>query len=324
MNLFYCFIAFLLPLCLSAQITAEDNQKPPKEFTYSNDRIFEKIEDLHGYTFVPSKGKLTMANFEDPIKLGSVILKIESASVTITEKTIFTTSGIKGENESKPYRMGVANTKDLFQNKNFFEMVLVDYMNPNIQGYIHFYVDKGYCYKILFKPESIASERTYYLSTPPYHINVRDSKFYTHEFDLSVLNIDSLMGEVVYPFSEYVDTDDFKNFTRIYPDDGVSFKFELKKVKKGKREKLIKYLVLTDGRNKESEPKNYMIKKAKETKYRDFALRKDRECLLLTTIDDETKKEQKIYLMRNASKKLNGIKIDLKEYAMRQGKKTAS
>jgi hypothetical protein len=67
-----------------------------------------------------------------------------------------------------------------------------------------------------------------------------------------------------------------------------------------------------------------MIKKAKETKYRDFAARKDRECLLLTTIDDETKKEQKIYLMRNASKKLNGIKIDLKEYAMRQGKKTAS
>ena len=44
----------------------------------------------------------------------------------------------------------------------------------------------------------------------------------------------------------------------------------------------------------------------------------------MTTIDDETKKEQKIYLMRNASKKLNGIKIDLKEYAMRQGKKTAS
>jgi hypothetical protein len=203
-------------------------------------------------------------------------------------------------------------------------MVLVDYMNPNIQGYLHFYVDKGYCYKILFKPESIASERTYYLNTPPYHINVRDSKFFTHEFDLNVLNIDSLMGEIVYPFSEYVDTDDFKAFTRIYPDDGVSIKFDIKKIKKGKKEKSQKCLVLTDGRNKESEPINYIIKKAKESKYRDFASRKDRECLLLTTIEESTKKEQKIYLLRNGSKKLNGIRIDSKEFAMRQGKKTSS
>jgi hypothetical protein len=319
---YFLIVLLFMRSFIFAQYVEEQQQKQPKEFTYSNDRIFERIEDFHGYSFVPVKGKLSAANFEDPIKLGSVILKIESASVTITEKTIFTTSGVKGENESRPYKMGIANTKSALETKYYFEMVLVDYMNPNIQGYIHFYVDKGYCYKILFKPESVASERTYYLNTPPYHINVRDSKFFTHDFDLNVLDIDSMMGQIVYPFSEYIDNEDFKDFTRIYPDDGMSFKFELKKIKKGKREKLLPYLVFTDGRDKENEPKNYLIKKAKETKFRDYTLRKDRECLLLTTIDDLTKKEQKIYLMRNASKKLNGIRIGNKEYGMRQGKKT--
>lgn len=320
----YLIIALLFLGSVVCAQEINEQQKQPKEYTYSNDRLFQRLEDFHGYSFVPVKGKLSAANFEDPIKLGSVILKIESASVTITEKTIFTTSGVKGENESKPYRMGIANTKDILETKYYFEMVLVDYMNPNIQGYIHFYVNNGYCYKILFKPESIASERTYYLNTPPHHINVRDSKFFTHDVDLNILDIDTLMGEVVYPFSEYIDNEDFKDFTRIYPDDGLSFKFELKKIQKGKKEKLQKYLVFSDGRDKENEPKNFLIKKAKEIKFRDYTLRKDRECLLLTTIEDGTKKEQKIYLLRSAAKKLNGIRIDKKEYGMRQGKKTST
>jgi hypothetical protein len=319
---FLFFAALLFPFFLSAQIFVDEVQKQPKEFTYVNDRVFLKIQDFIGYSFVPSKGKLTVANFEDPIKLGSVIFKIEYSSVVITEKPIFSTSGIKGENESKPFKMRIANTQQPFDNRAYFEMVLEDYLDPNIQGYLHFYVKNGYCYKILFRPESIATERTYFLNTPPYHIDSRDSKFFTHEFDVKIMDIDSMMGEIVYPFSEFVLVDDIRNFTRIYPDDRLSFKFELKTVKKGKKEKSVKYLVINDGRDKENETKNYLIKKAKDYKYRDYFNKKEKDCMLLTVFDESIKKELKIYLFRiGNTKTLNGIKIGNKEYEMRPGKK---
>ncbi len=312
-----------LPLLLVGQQEEVKEKPKPKEFSYVDDRIFLRQEDFNGYRFVPSKGKLTNANFEDPIKLGSVMLDIHSGTVIITEKTIFATSGIKGENDSKPYRMGIAKT-ERDEKSNSYEMVLIDYINPNIQGYIRFYLNKGYCYKIQFKPEAVASERTFYMAIPPHHIQVRDGKFFTHEGDLKVLHIDSIMGDVVYPFSEYEDVDDYREFTRIYPDDRVSIKFELRKVKKGKKEKVSKYLVINDERKETKEEKlnEFLIKKAKETKYRDFALMKERQCILLTLVNSETKKESKMYLFKNSTtKKLNGIRMGKFEFGMRPGKR---
>ena len=320
---YFLFMLFSLPALLIAQEIEEEKKRPIKEYTYYNDRVFLRLEDFQGYVFVPSKGKLTVANFEDPINLGSVILDVEMGSVAITEKTIFTTSGIKGDNDSKPYKMAVAKiSQTTDKSTNYFEMVLTDFLNPNIQGYLRFYTDKGYCYKILFKPEGVASERTFFMTVPPYHIEVRDSKFFTHESDLPVKEIDSLMGELVYPFSEFKDVQGYREFSRLYPDDGVSFKFEIKYVKKGRREKPFKYLIFSDGRNADSKPKEYLIKKAKESKYKDFAIKQERECLILTLFDAEIKKDTKLYLFRNSNtKKLNGIRMGEFEYAMRPGKK---
>lgn len=317
------FLLNLIPFLAFAQKEEEKEKPKPKEYSYVDDRLFLRQEDFHGYRFVPSKGKLTNANFEDPIKLGSVMLDIHSGTVTITERTIFETSGIKGENDSKPYKMGIAKT-ERDEKSNTYEMVLIDFLNPNIQGYIRFYLNKGYCYKIQFKPEAVASERTFYMAVPPYHIQVRDGKFFTHEGDLKVMHIDSVMGEVVYPFSEYEDVDDYREFTRIYPDDRVSLKFELRKVKKGRKEKSFKYLIINDERKetKEEKLKEFQIKKAKETKYRDYALMKERQCILLTLVNTETKKESKMYLFRNSTtKKLDGIRMGKFEFGMRPGKR---
>lgn len=318
--LFFCI--YLTPFFAFAQ--EEEKKKPPKEYTYYNDRVFLRPEDLNGYTFIPSKGKLTVANFEDPIKMGSVMIEIHKGTITFTEKTIFTTSGIKGENDSKPYKMAVAKTEQVTDKKsNYFELVLLDFLNPNIQGYLRFYTDKGNCYKILFKPEGVASERTYYMSVPPNHIDIRDGKFFTHEQDILVKDIDSLMGEIVYPFSEFIDEDDYRVFNRLYPDDGVFMKFEARKIPRGRKEKIVKYLIVNDERLEKGKPKEYLIKKSKETKYRDFAIKQDRECLLLTVADAETKKDIKIYLLRNSNtKKLNGIRMGTTEFAMRPGKRS--
>jgi hypothetical protein len=316
------YLLFLF-LNISPLIIIAQEQKQPKEFTYFNDRIFIKVEDFFGYTFVPSKGKLTNANFEDPIKLASVMIAINSSTVFITERLVFTTSGIKGEIDSKPYQMSIARSQQVTEKKsNFFELTLVDIHNPNIQGYLKFYTDKGNCFKILYRPEAVASERTFYLAVPPNHIEGRDSRFFTHEQDIVIKELDSLAGNIIFPFSEYIDQSDYRDFTRIYPDDKVNIKVEGRKIKKGRKEKTVYYLVINDGRKDAVPMREFLIKKTKDYLYKDYFIRQERDCMVLYVFDNEDKKEKKVYLFRNNNtKKLNAIRIDNMEFAMRPGKR---
>jgi hypothetical protein len=307
---------FLLACCLPFLVMAQQ----PREYSYNNDRSFEQVVDLYGFTFIPWRGKLSNAHFEDPIKMGLVQIKVTSSGVTIIERATFTTSGIKGENSSAPYSMSIPRADKTGYG---YELTLMDINNPNIQGYMKVFIDKGFVSKILFKPEQAATERTFYLAPPMDYIEARDSKFFTHEQDVEIKTIDVLYGQSVYPFGELKDQIDYREFTRIYPDDRVSIKIEERMVLKGKKEKPQQYLLINDARSKEMPKREYLIKKAKDAKFKDQILKKERDAIELTLFDETNKLELKCYFFRNNNnKKLEGIRIDEKEFSMRPGKRS--
>ena len=237
--------------------------------------------------------------------------------VTIIERVDFSTSGIKGENKSEPYNMSVSQINKTGWG---YDLTINDIKNYNIQGYIKVFINQGYVTKILFRPEMAGTERTYYLPPPPDYIEVRDSKFFTHEQDLDAKSFDLLIDQSIYPFAYTKDDLDYREFARIYPDDRLSFKIEERMVLKGKKEKPVTFIVLNDGKNKTTPQREFLVKKVKDGyKFTDRILKKDREAIEISVIDDLSKEELKLYFFRNSQKKLIAIRLGDIEYTMRKG-----
>ncbi len=289
-----------------------------KEYSYFNDRFFTAPEQIYGSTFIPFKGKLTNAHFDDPIKLGLVKFEMTSSVATITERVTFTTGGIKGENKSEPFKMSISSINRTGWG---YDLVLMDIQNPNVQGYLKVYINQGNVTKLLFRPELSASERTFYLPPPPDYVEARDGKFFTHEQDIDLKDFSSLLDQTIYPFFKLQDRGDYQEFSRIYPDDRLVFKIEERMILKGKKEKPFRYIVFNDGNNSSTPKVEYLIKKTKDVRLSDRFMKRDRDAVEVLVEDETTKEEIKIYFYRNQQKKLEGIRMGEVEFGMRKGKR---
>ncbi len=294
------------PFFLQAQVT----------YTFLEDHQFLHEKDLEGYTFVPNEGKLSSAHYPDPVKEGLVQFKVTSTGVEIIERVTFSTSGIKGENNSKPLKMSVAR----IDKKHYgYEVVLMDIKNPNVQGYIQFYVARGYVHTIKYKPEPSASERTYSLKVLPEYQNERDSKYFSHDNDYEIKNLKNLYDQRLYPFAELTDQYDYREFRRLFPKDLISFKFETRFIQKKRKEVEVYYLIINNPANQEMPKLELLIKKSKDIRWKDRVQRKEREAIQLNLFDETNKQNYEVILFRNAvSKKLKSIRFQNKEYLLRQ------
>ena len=91
-------------------------------------------------------------------------------------------------------------------------------------------------------------------------------------------------------------------------------------VLKGKKEKPVTFIVLNDGKNKTTPQREFLVKKVKDGyKFTDRILKKDREAIEISVIDDLSKEELKLYFFRNSQKKLIAIRLGDIEYTMRKG-----
>lgn len=298
------------PLLLQAQVG---------KYTFIEDRQFLYAQDLAGYTFIPYRGKLSNAHFDDPVKEGLVQISVTTTGVEITERVTFSTSGISGENESKPLKMSIPR----IDKKDYgFELVLMDMRNPNIQGYMQFYANRGYIHTIKYKPEPSATERTYSILPLPDYQGKRDSKYFTHEKDYKIDDFEAIFGERIYPFAMLRDEYDYREFSRLFPGNQVFFQIETRTVQKKRREKEYQYVIINDANNKEAPKQEFLIKKIKETKWKDRIYRKEREVVRVTMLDETNKVEHELYFFRQPKdKNLTAIRYKGKEYLLRKGKR---
>jgi hypothetical protein len=311
----------ILPLFSFAQEEEEEEKSDEpkvKDFTYANDRRFLSIMNIYGYTFVPAKGKISNAHFEEPIKMGALKILITPEGAVVTERVNFTTAGIGGENDSKPRVMSQRTEKTKFG----YEVTLMDIHNPNLQGYVQFYIDKGYIYEIRLKKEQAENERVLYLTLPSRSVDARDAKYYTHEQELSSKELSDLFKKDIFPFGELKNVGNYQEYNKIYPSDSVFFRIQDSTVTKGKKSKTTIYFDYFDKRIKEMPVRSFIVKKINnEAKYQDIINEKERDAIEL--VIQEKKKNNKFtcYILRNnVTKKIDGILIGDTEYVMRTGK----
>lgn len=298
------------PLLLQAQVG---------KYTFVEDRQFLYAQDLAGYTFIPYRGKLSNAHFDDPVKEGLVQFSVTTTGVEIIEQVTFSTGGISGENKSKPLKMSIPR---IDKKAYGFELVLMDMRNPNIQGYLQFYANRGYVHTIKYKPEPSATERTFFVLPLPDYQDERDGKFFTHDKDHNIDDFKEIFGERIYPFAVLQDEYDYREFNRLFPVDQLFFQIETRTVQKKRRDKEYQYLILNDANNKEAPKQEFLIKKIKETKWKDLIYRKEREAVRVTMFDETNKEEHELYFFRHPKdKNLTAIRHKDKEYLLRQGKR---
>ena len=310
----------LFPLITFAQDDEEDEKKDEpkvKDYTYANDHRFLNITNIYGYTFVPSKGKISNAHFEEPIKLGLLTILINPEGAVITERVNFTTAGISGENKSKPQVMSQRTEKTTYG----YEVIIMDIHNPNLEGYIQFYLDKGFLKEIRMKKEQAENERVLYFGLPSRSAESKDAKYYTHEQELVARELSDLYKKDIFPFAELKNAGNYQEFNRIYQRDSVFFRIQDSTVTKGKNCKTTIYFDYYDKRITEMPIRSFIVKKINnEAKYKDVFNEKERDAMEL--VIQERKKNTKFscYILRNNLKKIDGILIGDTEYIMRYGK----
>jgi hypothetical protein len=297
-------------------------QKEEKKLDYSyfNDRKFSDISDFYGHPFYPRSGKLSNGHFDEPFKAGLVKFVLNPIGIFITENVNFSTGGISGESEKPTYRMTVSRTS---RTDFGFEFVVTDIQNPNIQGHIKFFTDKGFIQAIRFKPDKTSTERVYYLSGITKSIESQDNEYFTHENEIFAENFNSLNELTIHPFAELKDNQGFKDFYRIQAEDSVSFKIVESTIQKGKNEKSIINIFFRDYRIKGRNEMVFIVKKInEELKFKDPVTGKERYAMEIQMIDEKKKTEYTCYFIRNiTSRRLEAIRIADTEYIFRPGKK---
>lgn len=219
-----------------------------KDFTYQSDRTVKNAHDLYGMTFVPGEGKLSSAHYPQALSAGQAQFKFESTTAYIKESVKFTPAGLT----KIPEQSFKLNIPTLNQTNYGYEIVLMDYQNPNIQGYIKVYVDNAtkFVTSLAFKPTEADQERVYFINKIPKETDLRDGKFFTHNQDLVMTGLDDFWGKTLYPFASFEHKGEFYyEFNRIYPKDRIAVGFEerMEKTPNGKKEKLVQYVMLKKG-----------------------------------------------------------------------------
>lgn len=310
----------ILIFCLFCLGLNAQKEQIKLDYSYFNDRKFSDISDFYGHPFYPRSGKLSNGHFDEPFKLGLVKFFLNPMGIFITENVNFSTGGISGENEKPTYRMTISRT----DRKDFgFEFIITDIQNPNVQGHLRFYTDKGFIQEIRFKPDRTSTERVYYLSGVTRITESRDNSYFTHENEIFAEHFNSLNEIAIYPFAELKENQGFKDFYRINVEDSVSFKVVESTVLKGKSEKFIINLYYNDKRIKGKGEIVFNVKKINEEyKFKDPVSSKERYAMEVIMIDEKKKLEYKCYFIRNiTSRRLEAIKIADTEYIFRPGKK---
>jgi hypothetical protein len=301
-------LCILSPLFLRAQIEV-------KEFSFINDRIFAKAQDLYGHTFVPYKGRLLNTRYDHAFKMGLVVFKISSSSVDIVENIKFTMNGFQENKRSFRLSISSINTS---QDGLSHEFVLRDLRQPDALSSLKIVLNSNFePVEIYFQPVS-ETQRIYYIMPLPPEIEKRDNRYFTHDEDINLSSPDLLWGKTIVPFATLTDFTEYKEFNRLYPADAITLKFEERTVVKGKKEKLAQYFILSKAQNGQVKQQEWLIKKIKETADEDVRFSGK---FFLLQLKDETTEEEKTMIIRRRNNQLRQIEFDGVTYITRRGKR---
>jgi hypothetical protein len=293
-------------------------------YTLSEDREFIKETDFTGYTFIPSEGKMSTAHYPDPIPAGIVAFTIKRSYVIIDERARYTPKGIiEPPTNDKPYRLRVASIDKI----NYgFQMNLVDPENRELQGYLKIYIDGISQVDMLkYRPSMADPEHSYVIGKTSKEQLLDDGKFFTHQQDFDARTLDEFWGKVLYPFLNIQNQSslDTRVISRIYRSYDIDVRFEEETVIKGKKEKILQYIIFNQ---KDGTRRKLLVKKLKEIEHQN---RDGKRTVLEVEVKDEATQENFFILMHRGVKSyLKAIELQdektrqsLVYYEMRRGKR---
>jgi len=310
-------LGIFVPMLLVAQTDSV-------HYTLSEDREFIKETDFTGYTFVPSEGKMSTAHYPDPIPAGIVNFSIKKSYLIIDERARYTPKGIvEPPTNDKPYRLRIASIDKI----NYgYQLNLVDSDNRELQGYLKVYIDGISQVDMLkYRPSMADPEHTYIIARTSKEQLLEDGKFFTHQQDFDARTLDEFWGKVLYPFLSLKNQSslDARIISRIHRSDDIDVRFEEKTIVKGKKEKILQYIIFNQ---KDGTRRKLLVKKLKEIEYQN---RDARRMVLEVEVKDEATQENFFILMHRGVKSyLKAIELQdektrrsLLYYEMRRGKR---
>lgn len=297
---------FVLPLAIKAQ-----GNVVAKEYTHISDAQFPSAPDLVGYTIHPKEGKLSTSPIIRVVKLGLVEFKIAESELFVVENVKYSTTGIISESDYKNYRLSI---QQITQNKagGYYEVIVMELRNPDVQGHLKVYYNPNKeITKLQFKPNPTEPERSYELAPPPVDTENRDSKFFTHTEDLEIEVVSDLWSrkQTIFPFSQINQKVGVRKNTRIYPSDRVKIAFDERTELKGKKERLVQYVEISQLNEDNQEQKiEYTVKKIREVapNQKDKAAVKNIEITLQAGLEAN---EIMMTLVRGTNNKIQSIDI---------------
>lgn len=310
-----------------AQETDQEQNSSPTRYSWVEDQDFTSSDDYYGYTFVPSEGKMSIAHYPDPFDAGVVSFEVSRSDVLITERANYTPAGIVDPpTDAKPYRLRISRIVD---KQDFgMEFYLVDNTNRELEGYLKFYRDPiSQVEMIKYRPSMADPEHVYWLPHISEEQALADGKFFTHQEDFDSKTLDEFWGKVLYPFLSYQNQSNInlRKVTRIYPEDAVDIRFKEETVVKGKKEKLMQYIIFNP---KDGKSKKLLVKKIKEVEgYQDREENKPRTVLEVEVKDELTQENFFVLFHRGKRRLLRAVELQeektresLLYYEMRRGK----
>ncbi|MGH1336258.1 MAG: hypothetical protein ACRBFS_09025 [Aureispira sp.] len=322
------YLCIILFCCCTFLSKAQKQEAPTTTLRYSwvEDQDFTSSADFYGYTFVPGEGKMSIAHYPDPIGVGVVSFSVTRADVLITERANYTPAGIVDPpTDAKPYRLRISRIVETDFGVEFY---LVDHTNRELEGYLKFYRDPiSQVEMIKYRPSMADPEHVYWLSHISEEQALADGQYFTHQEDFNSKTLEELWGKVLYPFLSYSNQSNIniRQVSRIYQEDAIDVRFEEETVLKGKKEKLLQYIIFNP---KDGKRRKFLIKKIKEVEsYQDREENKPRTVLEAEVKDETTQENFFVLFHRGKRRLLRAIELQdektresLLYYEMRRGK----
>lgn len=168
----------LFLLCCTYGLQAQD------AYTYLTDRKFETINELVGYTFVPSKLEMPGGQTTD--------LEPDTYAFGITAANLY----VRGADVE-----GVYNINNMIPEKYGYKIVTMNARNPMQQGHLKVIIDEDYYVNaLIFKKDSDADQIIFYLADKTKKQVEQERAFFTEIKELVIPSADSIWGATVHPF----------------------------------------------------------------------------------------------------------------------------
>lgn len=329
----YAFLLFLL-LSNGFALQAQDEKASsiPDRYTLVEDKIFARVSDLYGYTFVPSEGKMRTAHYPNPIEPGVVSFTISRSDVIVNERAKYTPAGIDGVLEdAKPYRLIIAriNNENSYEDNGAinYDLRLVDLQNQDLEGYLKIYIDAySQVDMIKYRPSMADPEHIYWLPHITPEQDAADNAYFTHQEDFDTKALDEFWEKVIYPFVSYENQSNIgqRKISRIYPEDKVDVRFTETVLEKGKKEKILQHITFN---NKDGSSQKLLVKKIREVEHVDHDAPRPRTVLEVEVKDELSQETYFVLFHRGAKKYMRAIELQedktrrsLLYYEMRRGK----